>query len=383
MKSKILFLSIFAVLFAACNNESDTLMPEDMKVQATFYTNLESGTSSSYFGTKTDVDRPDSAPVEITGITITADNTKLEGDWLQDANGAWYQTAYPDVVETFTFETVDDGTPEPITMEVGVGNTIFTAVSTTNSTAGVFYEPDFAAKQSGDLITRAQNYTGDLQTAQAIYVEYATQVYRNVQFNTNWFDNIVANGYSLAGVPAGLTLEELLVVRDVRNDLLEFWYSGYFALWPGYVDLHLSPRTGRTQIVFDSEVDLQFQITAVLYDDNDTPDDDSDDVILDDQKDANGNQISLSHSVLANASAIIFNTADMVDGTYVQVTVEKRATDADPWTEVPTDINIPTQAGHNVTGVINFTDEAVVNASLSLTYTPEFSDVNGGREITD
>ena len=348
-----LFGLILAISFVACNQDDGLSTDEPQYVEVAFKTTLESGSAGEGFtkASSGTYERPASTPVQVTGIIITAENQRIH-DKAQ---------VY---VEEFPFAAAGVGGGDPITMTIGVGETDFSAVSTTLITEDITSLQYFDDKEAtGTLQEKASAYTTKLQSQQAIYADWATSevVKRNVMFNTNFFDHVIATDNGL----------------DTWEDIVAhpYYYKGgdYIDVWPGYVDMTLTPQTGRSQIVFESESDLNLRITPVLWDDNDTPDD------LDDDTELDATQ-QLEHQSTTKASAFIFNSSNMLDGTYIKVQVEKF--DGVNWIDVATSIIITTQPGYNVTHVINFSGEGTESIGFGLSYSA-FSTSNAGSEITN
>ena len=350
MKKLIYFFGlILSISLASCNNDKVPNDQQAQEVQISVNTTVSSGTTSDDF-TKAAGQTYDrnGAPAYVSGITITAENNKL--DW------------YPDVTEEFPFEDVGgtDG-DHPITMTVGVGYNDFTAVGTPTFSAQTTFTVDYMDKDasSTELDTRAGVYSAALLSSHPIYMEYATNepAKYNVQFNTNWFDALSADDPYTSTVGDGLTLQEMKEYeRPVGT--LKYWSSGYFDVWPGYVDLELSTQVGRTAIVLESETDIYIRVTPVLYDNNGTDSDDTDDIVLDDQQ-------VFTHTNTAKASMALFNGTNMVDGTYLKVTFEISADQGNSWEDVAATVLIDTQVGKNITHLINYNGSDQVNSGFT------------------
>ena len=366
MKKLIYFLGlILSISLVACNNDDVPNDQQASEVQISVNTHVSSGTTSDDFTKAADqtYDR-NGAPAYVSGITITVENNKL--DW------------YPDVTEEFPFEDVGgtDG-DNPITMTIGVGYNDFTAVGTPTNSALTTSVVDYMDKDaSSTLDAKAAIYSAAILTSYPIYMEYATNepAKYNVNFNTNWFDALSADDPYTGTVGDGLTLQQIKEYERPAGTL-KYWSSGYFDVWPGYVDLELSTQVGRTAIVFESETDIYIRVSPVLYDDNDTPDDESDDTVVD-------NTQQFTHTNTAKASIALFNGANMTDGTYIKNTFQISADQGSTWEDVAATVIVDTQVGKNVTHLINYNGSDQVNqgfASDVVEFTEDTS--NNNREI--
>ena len=357
MKKFISFFGLIIVIsFAACNQDNSPDV--NQYVEAAFYVNIEDGSFSEDF-TKASTgsyERPATTPVYVTGVKITAVNHKLEN--------------FDPRTEEFPF--ADTG-GDPITMEVGVGNTDFTAISTTDESPVISNHLHLLTKEtSGTLEEKASVYSPTLKSQQPIYVEYATDsiARQYVGFSTTWYNNLLVDDPKDNDPnDDGLTLSEMQ--KYMYGGSLYYWTrrSGtslyYFEVWPGFVEFTLTPQLGRIQIVFESETDITLKVSPILYA--------KDGSVLDDTQ-------QFEHTSTTQASAFIFNSANMTDGTYVKVTVEKDD-GSGGWITVGTNMIIDTEPGFNVTHVINFSGADTEDAGISLGYSSEFTENNSGTEI--
>ena len=359
-KKKIIYLFglILSIMIVSCQQKDGPFngpeAEEVQEVKAQFFSTIQTASSGENFGdlksTSTDplYDR-NGAPVYVDGITITADNKTLY--------------SYGVKTETFMFEANEADEDRPIEMTIGVGSNEFSAVGVPTYTAGAWTEQDFATKDvSAELVDRAAVYSPVLTGLHPIYVEYYTDSIAKqvVTFNTNWYNALLLSDPYGEDGNTGLTLKEMQdYTRTNQNgDYLQYWKSGYFDVWPGFVQLILNPQTGRTNIVFEAEKDAYYRVTPTLYD--------AAGVVIE--------SVELLHDGIANASAVIFNTAAMVDGTYIEVLVE-RSDDGSVGSYIPvtdaSNINIPTQIGKNVTHVINFDGDDNISTEANVTnYNP-------------
>ena len=119
----------------------------------------------------------------------------------------------------------------------------------------------------------------------------------------------------------------------------------------------MTAKQGRVNIVFEAEQDLKYRLTATLV--TEVPD-----------------PVISSVTVLETndfAGGFIFNQAEMIEGTYVNVKIEKAPRDNDTddnWVPVDSEINIFTRPGANYTHLIRFDGEGTSEAGFGLTFNP-------------
>ena len=354
MKKIIYLIGVFGIVFIACNKNNDIVVSADdaPDIEVSFNTNLvEQEGSEDFLKTTGDYDRPTDCPAYITGIEITADNQAYH--------------LIPDIVETYPFEDVDDGVTESITMTVKAGINHFSAVTTTNVDTTFngrtqYFVPrlDHTLPEYDELIERAEFYGKELLEDDP--------------------EGSVYEGFPLHAVYA--------TEQDVSQEI------SFTTNNP--VDLDLLPQNGRVNIIMECNEEsrnfLGFGVWTTLYDANDqvlTTIDDYwnkiDPGIPGDTRDE-PDPIALFgvHSIDTTAAVWYFNMDQMIDGTYVNVKVAKRAqtsNTADDWVYI-LDEDIDVEQGKNITYLIYFNGELPVTASFSATMTP-FSNTYGTTDL--
>ena len=367
MKNKYILLAIlFIASFTACNEADIPIDQQPEDVEVAFSTSISGGSSVEDLTKASDqeYDR-NGAPVYLGGITISVEN----------------QT-YPSYTyeEEFPFEDVGgtDG-DNPITMTIKAGSNKFSAVGNPAnpmpykvdgdgnvivSSIGLpsmhhYFATDLAKYPNADFPHHRKLYESE--------VGYETLAARSAQYG-EWIDEV----YPLY---ADYASDE--VIQNIG-------FSGTTD-----VDLELKPLNGRVQIVMENNIltDLGFQVESILYDENGNI------LTYDNDDDPSTDETSIRHygihSYEEHASAWVFNREEMVDGTYIQVTVNKRpksSQSASDWEPVIVagDLRIDVEPGQNITCLIYYNagqsslevETAVTSASFEVV-----TDVNESTQL--
>ena len=305
MKSKYL-LPIFALLllFTACNDDN-TPDQKLQDAQVSINTVLESASTKSY-------DRG-TAPAYIAGVFIEAINNDY--NWP--------------VEKTYDFVTWTDGDGDgehdgggdDVTMAVKAGSNTFNATSIAAVAPFTLIKEDLDRASDDELQERVEAYAETLKTEHPIFVTYtANEVTKDIIFGQD-------------------------------NE----------------VDLTFIADQGRINLVFDTEVELDFSMTAKLYDANLDLVDTQIAYLTDEEK----------------ACAIIFNRADMTADFFIDVTIAKNAANFLTSNEqIVHQEYIDVAVGENYTHLFNFNGSETTSTGFGITFEP-VNDSHDSTQIDD
>jgi len=158
----LLFLVIFSV---ACSNEPHEMQLSNASLKCEIEgAELQSGLKSTYY-------RRGNAPVYISGVVLTAENTEYSVDDIVSE-----YTFNPDGQSVFDKDIVIEG--------LTVGNNIITAEGVCNSTAENKYYIN-VSRADGDLNERANSYAVQLRGTQPIFADYKSENPLNVKISNS------------------------------------------------------------------------------------------------------------------------------------------------------------------------------------------------------
>ena len=244
------------------------------------------------------------APVYVAGVNISAVHNDYD---------------YP-VDREYLF--VDEGdTGDPVSMTVKAGSNTFNATSIATYDPFALGIENMNRSSETAILDRVEDYADSLKSAYPSFVTYTSNsVTQEIEFNA---DN--------------------------------------------NVNLTMTADQGRVNIVFDTEIDVEFAMTAELYD--------ADNILLETRG------VLLEYT--DKASAIIYNRSDMTDGSYVKVTIAKNAHNVITSTEqIVAEKTIDVSVGENITHLFNYNGIETTDAGFGLTFEP-FDDSNSSTEITE
>ena len=345
MKKIIYLIGALIIVFTACNKNDGISIdnPDNVpSVEVAFSPTLVGGEENSEsFLKSTDYDRPATAPAYITGIEITADNQAYH--------------LVEDIVGTFLFEDTDDNIAEPMTMDVKAGINHFSAISTSDVDTIFWGHTQYFSPK---LDITDPNYDELLERA----TFYGTELLKDSNLTNSTYD--------------GYPLHALYATEQVVSQEISFTTNNP-------VDLDLLPQNGRVNVIMESNPEssnLGFGVWTTLYAADSTQIFTTDNYNVKVDSLAQGDRFDYPdpiaqygvHSIDTTAAVWVFNMDQMVDGTYINVQVAKRAktsTTSDDWVYILDD-NIDVEQRKNKTYLIYFNGESAVTAGFSATMTP-------------
>ena len=368
MKNKYILLAIlFIASFTACNEADIPIDQQPDDVEVAFNTSITGGSSVGDLTKASDqeYDR-NGAPVYLGGVKISVEN----------------QT-YPSYTyeEEFPFEDVGgtDG-DNPITMTIKAGSNKFSAEGIPGN------DMPSIKDGNGDPVTHTIGLPPMHHYFATDLVKYPNTDFphhRKLYASETGFETLAARSAQY-----GEWIEEiypLYAEYESEEVIQDIGFNGATD-----IDLDLKPLNGRVQVVMENhiETDLGFQVSTVLYNADGTNalyDKDGDGEILDTEY----IQHYGIHSYEEHATAWVFNRPEMVDGTYIEVIINKRpksSQSASDWEPVIAagELQIPIVPGQNITCLIYYNagqSSLEVDTEFTTVDFEVVTDVNGSTQL--